>query len=468
LLWLSCNQVNANAPQVVQELNSSKAALTNWGGHSVDSFLVALVALRIRFDAKVTYLLYAEAPSMALTFAANMVSWQVRGIADDAKDTLICLSIASKYRVSDPRDCIYARLGVLSFLANHITVDYTLSTTQVLLDAAKAFVNHGEDLSILSAVHHVHYPGEAPLEPCCSRSDIAFWDNSIQKPSWVPRWDCPPRARVRGSTARAGFNAWAGESVWNNKFCREVSSDQSLVVEALVVDKVSSATVLDLKDLALDIVESEEEIEIRKSSSYRQARCNTWCKLIRKLRGIDSDRETLAAYERALTFGSGFAPHYRKYLGLKGLDGSLAMFLHHLLKPLQSDESAIYWQNPDGLKVPDPTTYDDEQTSKAQPSSLESFNIHAFQTLVHAIQNYRSFIWTSGGHIGSGPVITQAGDTIAIILGSSVPFVVRERQDGTFLLIGECYIDGIMFGEAVGDWKAGKMPGLEKKRITIV
>ncbi|KAH7391033.1 hypothetical protein DE146DRAFT_152797 [Phaeosphaeria sp. MPI-PUGE-AT-0046c] len=60
----------------------------------------------------------------------------------------------------------------------------------------------------------------------------------------------------------------------------------------------------------------------------------------------------------------------------------------------------------------------------------------------------RPFI-SSVGYVGMGPNYTCIGDKIVILNGASVPFIVRPVDDGKFRLMGECYCDGIMFGEFI-------------------
>ncbi|KAL5118163.1 hypothetical protein ACEQ8H_003998 [Pleosporales sp. CAS-2024a] len=59
------------------------------------------------------------------------------------------------------------------------------------------------------------------------------------------------------------------------------------------------------------------------------------------------------------------------------------------------------------------------------------------------------------GYVGMGPRYMRAGDRIAIFNGASVPFIVRPVDQGRFRLMGECYCDGIMFGEYIK--QGGKM-----------
>ena len=68
----------------------------------------------------------------------------------------------------------------------------------------------------------------------------------------------------------------------------------------------------------------------------------------------------------------------------------------------------------------------------------------------------RRFSLTSRGYLGLVPTETATEDVICILLGSKVPFVLSPKQSdisGTtvYSLIGDCYVHGIMTGEAMGD-----------------
>jgi len=60
---------------------------------------------------------------------------------------------------------------------------------------------------------------------------------------------------------------------------------------------------------------------------------------------------------------------------------------------------------------------------------------------------------TKNGYVGLGPPLSVIGDIVAVVIGAQTPFIVR-RVKGTaemnqFQLVGECYIHGIMDGEAL-------------------
>ncbi|KUJ13791.1 uncharacterized protein LY89DRAFT_147261 [Mollisia scopiformis] len=58
----------------------------------------------------------------------------------------------------------------------------------------------------------------------------------------------------------------------------------------------------------------------------------------------------------------------------------------------------------------------------------------------------RRLVTTTGGHLGLAPEEVQEHDVVAILYGCNFPVVLRPHGD-SFLMIGECYVDGIMDGE---------------------
>jgi hypothetical protein len=64
--------------------------------------------------------------------------------------------------------------------------------------------------------------------------------------------------------------------------------------------------------------------------------------------------------------------------------------------------------------------------------------------------HYRRFFVTENGRIGLGPVGAEVGDEVCILFAGEAPFVLRNKT-GSHRLIGECYVHGIMDGEAMDD-----------------
>ncbi|KAH7394790.1 hypothetical protein BKA66DRAFT_567177 [Pyrenochaeta sp. MPI-SDFR-AT-0127] len=58
------------------------------------------------------------------------------------------------------------------------------------------------------------------------------------------------------------------------------------------------------------------------------------------------------------------------------------------------------------------------------------------------------FLMTKSGLIGLAPPLAVPGDIIVVLLGAPVPHVLR-RKDSYYTLVGECYVHGVMGGEAL-------------------
>ena len=70
---------------------------------------------------------------------------------------------------------------------------------------------------------------------------------------------------------------------------------------------------------------------------------------------------------------------------------------------------------------------------------------------MHSIGHGRRSFLTTTGMLSLGPVETREGDNVAVIPGSNVAYILRRVNDDSFLYIGEAYVDGAMDGELVGD-----------------
>ncbi|KAI1142678.1 heterokaryon incompatibility protein-domain-containing protein [Hypoxylon sp. FL0543] len=80
----------------------------------------------------------------------------------------------------------------------------------------------------------------------------------------------------------------------------------------------------------------------------------------------------------------------------------------------------------------------------------------------------RKFFLTTGGFMGIGPASMRPDDLVVVILGVTVPFIVRKtgtQESPSYILIGECYVNGIMDGELV---QAQQRAGKEAELFTFI
>ncbi|KAI4170113.1 MAG: hypothetical protein LQ346_008900, partial [Caloplaca aetnensis] len=68
---------------------------------------------------------------------------------------------------------------------------------------------------------------------------------------------------------------------------------------------------------------------------------------------------------------------------------------------------------------------------------------------INRILKERSLIVTTDGRLGLAPEATQPGDKICVLLGCESPLLLRPDRSGNHVVVGECYIDGMMSGEAL-------------------
>jgi hypothetical protein len=66
----------------------------------------------------------------------------------------------------------------------------------------------------------------------------------------------------------------------------------------------------------------------------------------------------------------------------------------------------------------------------------------------------RRFFSTRNGRHGLGPSEMLQGDIVAVLYGDRWPFLLRPVGDEYYRMIGICYVEGIMFGEAVRESQA--------------
>ncbi|KAK5735304.1 Folylpolyglutamate synthetase [Elasticomyces elasticus] len=71
----------------------------------------------------------------------------------------------------------------------------------------------------------------------------------------------------------------------------------------------------------------------------------------------------------------------------------------------------------------------------------------------NSILNRRCFV-TQQGRLGLGPLDTQPGDVVAMLSGTSNPFILRPLDGGQYQLVGASYVDGIMPEQLDDEWES--------------
>lgn len=95
----------------------------------------------------------------------------------------------------------------------------------------------------------------------------------------------------------------------------------------------------------------------------------------------------------------------------------------------------------------------DNFTSRTQRDKTSSPQVKFLQRVQETTWNRKFFI-TAKGTFGMAPVNAKERDMVYLLLGCSVPVVLRkvDKVDSHYRLIGECYVQGIMGGELSDRW----------------
>lgn len=80
---------------------------------------------------------------------------------------------------------------------------------------------------------------------------------------------------------------------------------------------------------------------------------------------------------------------------------------------------------------------------EALPHGLTLQKLHD----ICVVQFERRLIRSTEGKLGLAIDRVQVGDKIALLHGSNFPILLRPREDGSFEAVGECFYDGVMYGE---------------------
>ncbi|KAG2419779.1 hypothetical protein HFD88_004575 [Aspergillus terreus] len=79
-----------------------------------------------------------------------------------------------------------------------------------------------------------------------------------------------------------------------------------------------------------------------------------------------------------------------------------------------------------------------------------------FESGIEVYSQHRKFCATRHGRIGWIPANARENDLICILYGGRIPFVLRPIEGGHYILVGECYIHGLMNGEGMNTGSASQ------------
>jgi hypothetical protein len=87
---------------------------------------------------------------------------------------------------------------------------------------------------------------------------------------------------------------------------------------------------------------------------------------------------------------------------------------------------------------------------------LEGDNIERARNFYLNICFSKGLFFADDYYMGVGPKAVEPGDVVCIIYGHEMPYVLRQTG-AQYKYVGACYLTGVMNGEAIEKFKAGKL-----------
>ncbi|KAI1480482.1 heterokaryon incompatibility protein-domain-containing protein [Daldinia eschscholtzii] len=101
------------------------------------------------------------------------------------------------------------------------------------------------------------------------------------------------------------------------------------------------------------------------------------------------------------------------------------------------------------------------QKRKWTDSLLKSSSSVRFHEAFTRVCLHRRFFITEGNLMGIGPETMERDDMVVVLFGGKAPYVIRQLGAERYSFIGECYVPGLMAGEAIEQWKTNETLGAE-------
>ena len=314
-------------------------------------------------------------------------------------------------KATNLRDKVF---GVMGMSYQVVYPDYQRPVADVYKEACMHCLNAGDVIRLLCCVDHEQPP--------------------LGTPSWVPDWSTPRQ------TISLGAKVYKAATTYIQFPRQHLPSlridDEKLVMEGMVFDtvtKICGPIGWTLRDLLVGGSTTKKSV----LQCVRMA--------LDECHGYTLTTGLFEAFWNTLVAGKD----------------------HSDVLKAPSDYADIFALLLDTANGGSPCFSDQPQTKrKLTLKSLESRRPHRIyretQIAYKAAVRNRIFGVTEKRYMGLLPRGTQIGDQVCVFKGGPLPFVVRRRLDrDEYLLIGECYIHGIMNGEIL------QMEGIEWRDIVI-
>ncbi len=315
------------------------------------------------------------------------------------------LALSRPNGATDPRDKVYALLAIVQDdIAKSIKPDYSIENTVAkgYIEVAEKYIKHGRGPKLL------HHAGGNHLV-----ADL---------PSWVPDWSLQTRSVFRKSLYKC--------SGYSQPHISLGPDPGKIQIRGAIVDSIANVgfpcryyTHEFSQDKLLRMLEDQSDSlpAVNTDHHMRQVVYATGKMFCENLCSSSRYAEPMS-----LVLGRTLAADCTR----SGKRSDQA-FLESWAAYQEFNENSL--QMPELRKEIELGSDEDRLTGKAWP----------YEAAMQEVQKGRRICATAAGYFGIATCDTEKEDLVAVFEGFSMPFVLR-RKGQEFMLIGECYIHGIM------------------------
>lgn len=297
---------------------------------------------------------------------------------------------------TDLRDKVYAALGMATGLEpGAFRVDYSLPVHEVFTDVPRYFLTHGHDLGWLGYCHLLDK--EAVVAGL---------------PSWVPDW------------THTEYIATRMPATMHDAEGRTVAVYQA---SGGMVNPASTSEPLGIIDGGKLVVQGTQ-VGLIKST----------------LESPDAAGDEPARNLRDTTVEKSWAPTNPEELYLPTQETMGTAYLRTIVGDVKTKGNKAMYRGfaMDWLLLDSHDSGDTSDYSSAIHSLIE------YLGPLKAMTSHRRFATLDTGYMGLVPRQAQVGDAVYILKGGHVLYVLR-RNGNSYILVGECYVHGLMDGEGM-------------------
>ncbi|KAH9210809.1 heterokaryon incompatibility protein-domain-containing protein [Leptodontidium sp. 2 PMI_412] len=390
---------------IVQEVVKSNHAIAVCGHETIPWLTIESVASGIFARGLSSLMTPEEDEQMGFSAMNNIATIR----AGKVKRSLFNLRKATwLFECTSPHDRLYSLLGMASDLHEYddIKPDYTLSHVDVFTKFAASSILRNMDLDIL---------------PPCSMSEAPM-------PSWVQQFD---KYSMLG-TIKIPESGWSFNATKDTPVQCSFSDDGHVLrVSGKSVDIIKSIVPTPantpVDEFPGDLDELMAALEVSSGPLNTMARQAMYLLASRKLAAGDNLESFLLdsnKYEQFCRVLLCDTPYRERASG---------EFVEPLTKLFALQE----------LFCGGPTT----EIVDRLPECIDL--AQSIGPLLSLITFHRSFCITGEGRMGEMPQNAKVGDLVCVLFGGKVPYVLRPRGDGRYTYVGDCFVYGLMDGEAM-------------------